>query len=266
MPCGFIYDPEIGDPDSDIKPGTEFIDIPNNWRCPVCGVTKSDFVPYTGDDIKPESATISEITYLNPTTVELVITTDNQHKSRPGQFVWFYWEDNESRFQRSYSIVKQIDNQYTFTIKLDPFGRGARVIKALNIWDKININGVFGNFLLQDSDNPKVFIATGTGLAPIYNMILSMDASMPKTLYFSVATEAELFYVDKLKKIDNLDLHIHITREDVSGYETGRVDIDAIEAEKNTEWYLCGNPKMVSEAQEKLKNRWFKKVFSEEFL
>ncbi len=265
VPCGFVYDPEIGDLDGWIEPGTEFADIPDSWRCPVCGVTKSDFIPYTGDDIKPESATVSEINYLNPTTAELIIVTENDHMSKPGQFVWFYWEDNEWRFQRSYSIVKQIGNQYTFTIKLDPFGRGARVIRWLNSGDKININGVFGNFVLQDSQNPKVFVATGTGLAPIYNMILSMDPSISKKLYFSVATEAELFYVDKLKQIESLDLYIHITREDISGYETGRVDIDAIEVEKDTEWYLCGNPKMVSEAQEKLKNRWFKKVFSEEF-
>ncbi|MDZ7740980.1 MAG: rubredoxin [Bacteroidota bacterium] len=43
--CGFIYDPEEGDPDGGIAPGTPFEDIPDDWMCPVCGVTKSDFVP-----------------------------------------------------------------------------------------------------------------------------------------------------------------------------------------------------------------------------
>jgi len=43
--CGFIYDPEEGDPDSGIPPGTEFEDIPEDWMCPVCGVTKNDFKP-----------------------------------------------------------------------------------------------------------------------------------------------------------------------------------------------------------------------------
>lgn len=41
--CGWIYDPEIGDPDGGIKPGTEFEDIPDAWVCPVCGAAKSDF-------------------------------------------------------------------------------------------------------------------------------------------------------------------------------------------------------------------------------
>ncbi len=41
--CGYIYDPELGDPDGDIAPGTKFEDIPDDWECPVCGVDKSMF-------------------------------------------------------------------------------------------------------------------------------------------------------------------------------------------------------------------------------
>ena len=41
--CGYIYDPELGDPDSGIEPGTPFNDIPDSWVCPVCGADKSSF-------------------------------------------------------------------------------------------------------------------------------------------------------------------------------------------------------------------------------
>lgn len=44
--CGFIYDPEEGDPDGGIPAGTSFDDIPDTWFCPVCGARKRDFVPY----------------------------------------------------------------------------------------------------------------------------------------------------------------------------------------------------------------------------
>ncbi|MBC6443845.1 MAG: rubredoxin [Alphaproteobacteria bacterium GM202ARS2] len=43
--CGHIYDPEEGDPDGGIPPGTAFEDIPDDWECPECGVTKDDFEP-----------------------------------------------------------------------------------------------------------------------------------------------------------------------------------------------------------------------------
>ena len=41
--CGWEYDPEIGDPDGGIEPGTAFEDIPDDWVCPLCGATKDDF-------------------------------------------------------------------------------------------------------------------------------------------------------------------------------------------------------------------------------
>ena len=44
--CGFIYDPDEGDPDGGIPPGTAFREIPDTWFCPVCGARKRDFVPY----------------------------------------------------------------------------------------------------------------------------------------------------------------------------------------------------------------------------
>lgn len=41
--CGYIYDPSIGDPDSGIPGGTPFEDLPDNWTCPICGVSKDKF-------------------------------------------------------------------------------------------------------------------------------------------------------------------------------------------------------------------------------
>ena len=41
--CGYVYDPEIGDPDSGIKPGTSFEELPDSWVCPICGAGKDQF-------------------------------------------------------------------------------------------------------------------------------------------------------------------------------------------------------------------------------
>jgi len=43
--CGWVYDPEQGDPDGGIAPGTPWEDIPDDWVCPVCGAGKEDFEP-----------------------------------------------------------------------------------------------------------------------------------------------------------------------------------------------------------------------------
>lgn len=41
--CGYIYDPEKGDPESGVNPGTPFEDLPDDWVCPICGAGKDEF-------------------------------------------------------------------------------------------------------------------------------------------------------------------------------------------------------------------------------
>ncbi|MGB9959541.1 MAG: rubredoxin [Candidatus Bathyarchaeales archaeon] len=41
--CGYIYDPENGDPDQGISPGTPFEALPDNWVCPICKAPKEMF-------------------------------------------------------------------------------------------------------------------------------------------------------------------------------------------------------------------------------
>lgn len=43
--CGYVYDPEAGDPEGEIVPGTPFDDVPDSWVCPECGVSKDEFSP-----------------------------------------------------------------------------------------------------------------------------------------------------------------------------------------------------------------------------
>lgn len=46
LACGYIYDPEIGDPENGIEPGTAFEDLPDDWLCPTCSSPKSMFEQY----------------------------------------------------------------------------------------------------------------------------------------------------------------------------------------------------------------------------
>ncbi|MBI4775490.1 MAG: rubredoxin [Deltaproteobacteria bacterium] len=41
--CGYVYDPEAGDPDNGVPKGTKFKDLPDDWTCPVCGASKDQF-------------------------------------------------------------------------------------------------------------------------------------------------------------------------------------------------------------------------------
>ncbi len=50
--CGYIYNEADGDPDGGLPPGTRYADIPDDWSCPLCGVTKADFTPYTAPSLE----------------------------------------------------------------------------------------------------------------------------------------------------------------------------------------------------------------------
>ena len=71
-PCGYEYDPAIGDPDGGIAPGTAFEDIPDDWVCPVCGLGKDVFVP------------------------ERLITHFRQTPYRSPESVFYFWKTDES--------------------------------------------------------------------------------------------------------------------------------------------------------------------------
>ena len=43
--CGYVYDPEAGDPDNGVAPGTPWEEVPEDWVCPLCGVGKDQFSP-----------------------------------------------------------------------------------------------------------------------------------------------------------------------------------------------------------------------------
>ena len=128
----------------------------------------------------------------------------------------------------------------------------------------MNFIGFFGDFILRENENPKIFIATGTGLAPIYRMMNASKKTI-KQLHISVATKDEVFYRDELEKIPNLEVFYYISREKVENFLEGRINFDNIKLEKNSEIYMCGNPKMIEDFSRKFSEKNVKNIFFEEF-
>lgn len=48
--CGYVYDPQKGDVETGVAPGTDFEDISDDWVCPLCGAPKEDFEQLTDED------------------------------------------------------------------------------------------------------------------------------------------------------------------------------------------------------------------------
>ena len=268
IPCGYIYDEAVGDPDGGLEPGTKFADIPDSRVCPICGVTKLSFEPYYETQNSVFTGYMAQIInyiMLTKDVLELTLKVNSKLTILPGQYVQLILKDFDGEFTRSYSIVEHTDNTIKLWIKVSDTWRWGRTLKKLKNWDPIKRKWVYGSFVLKKTANPKIFIGTWTGLSPLFNMMASNSYSVDNTLFFWASTQADLFYVDQLKNIKNLKTEFFISKEEVKGYHYGRIDTSKYEFPINTEFYLCGNPPMVAEQMKQLKARWYENVYSEAF-
>ena len=273
LPCGFIYDEELWDADGWLIPWTKFEEIPDDWRCPVCWVTKKDFTLLDGH-YNPENIENHELIfelkwkkYLTENVLELAFYCERDLEIIPGQFCNLIYNHNnqDKKIARSYSVVKYIDNIIYFGIKLKLDGEWSDMLRKIKVWEKIKALWPFGDFILKNTSNKKVFIATGTWLSPIYNMILS-SWNIEKELYFWVQKKSDLFYLAELKNIPNLKVHIFISRERVKWYNYWRIHYDKIHLDQNTEVYMCGSPWLIDTLRVDFKNNWNTQVYYEKFL
>ncbi len=266
-PCWFIYDEKFGDIDGWLAPWTKFEDIPDDWVCPVCGVKKSDFIPYYESEKKSFiSSKIMKKSFVTKDVIHLSISWETLWKCSPWQYLSLIFNDMDGDFSRSYSIVSYENNQIELYIKIKAEGRAGIILKKLQVWDILQISWVYGDFILKNTSLAKVFIATGTWIAPIICMLLHSDYSKKNILYFWVSKKEDIFWLEKISQIKNLELHIFLSQEKVKWYSYWRVNLSEWKFEKNTEFYICWNPNMVEDISKKLRESWYTYIFSEKFI
>lgn len=270
-PCAYVYNEQLWDPEWGIAPGTKRENIPNNWKCPICGVWKDQFTMIVRENKKIEYIKWKVINrkMLTKNILELSVELKENLEIKPGQWMGFVFEDKKWNFVRAYSIANhEKQNDFTdciFVIKLLEDWRWSNKLKEMKIWDEIKVNGVFGHFVLNDNDNEKVFIATWSWLAPIINMIRNCNNKIKKTLILGAQYKNDIFYEEDIKKISNLNYKIFLSREDVEWYESGRINLDQFELNDNMEFYICGAPPVVKSILEILRNKWFTKIYYEQY-
>ncbi len=197
-----------------------------------------------------------------------------QMKYKAGQFVQFEvpeYELTSEPVYRAYSISSQPsrNDEIELEIRLVPSGICTTyVFEHLKVGDTVTINGPYGHFHLQDTDAKIIFVAGGSGNAPIksiLNDMLEKDIKREAVYFFGARSKCDLFLVDEMKemekKLPNFRYVPTLSQpqpEDNWEGETGRVT-DAIERHvdsgENTEAYLCGSPGMIESAVDVLKKK-----------
>ncbi len=182
----------------------------------------------------------------------------------PGQFVSFSETIGEKRITRAYSIVSPEikDKRFELCLNLVDEGRMSPLLFRMQPGDAIEMKGPLGGFVLKQPLSDSIFIATGTGIAPIRSMLLSIPdpAAHRIVLLFGARYRHGLHYWDDLKNLP-IDARPTLTRPapDWQG-RTGWVQHhleEAIGGSRDWQFYICGMKAMVDDVRARLKAAGF---------
>ena len=234
------------------------------YNCPIQGIELVTDDPSL--QIVWHPARIIEKKMISATALEVRFKTAKMDFKR-GQYVTVRFKDDVGFFNRAYSIVDLKDGILTLAVTLLNGGRGSSFLANYEVGYEVEVTEPKGDFYLQDTPNPKVFVGTGTGLAPLIAMMESCPEAK-KTLYFGQRKEKDLFYLERMAKIPNLDVHtcLDFADDDWTGLR-GRVTEHFLNypLTRDTEIYTCGSDPMMKGLEEILqKKRHPKKLFFRE--
>lgn len=195
----------------------------------------------------------------------------------PGQFITIHFEHQGKMIRRSYSIANapQKDNHLEFAATYVESGPGTEYLFNLKSGDSLQITGPFGRLILKEH-NPRryILVATSTGVTPYRSMIpelqkrLDLDPALSVVIFEGVQTHQDLLYEQDFlawaAQSPRVSFRAFLSRESGDpqqshirhGYvQHGFSELD-LKADQDYV-YLCGNPAMIDDAFEILKEQGF---------
>jgi benzoate/toluate 1,2-dioxygenase reductase subunit len=206
---------------------------------------------------------ITSVRRATPATRYVRLALDGAtFRYRPGQAAMIGLAQTDQRVP--YSIASAPHEaarhgQLEFLVKVEPSGRWGHRFDRLGRGQLIAVRGPMGSFALppRTGQRPLLFIAGGTGIAPVRSMIhhaLRRPHGSLQLLY-SARTSADFAYASELRALarrSQLQVGLHVTREAPAGWrgERGRIapaHIAPLVEDRSTLCFVCGPAAMVSD-------------------
>jgi len=213
--------------------------------------------------------------------LDLRLIEPNTITFKPGQFISFEMPDPHTGrlVTRAYSIASQPSRLGVITLlfNLVSGGPGSGFLFHLKEGEKAQFKGPAGHFYLrEDPERELLFVASGTGIAPIRSMLLAnaeRPDPRPATLFWGLRTRQDLYDQEELadltRRTQTLKAITTLSRPDPgwSG-ESGRVlrlIEERITSVKNLAVYLCGNSAMIADATSLLRGKGLCPIYREKY-
>lgn len=207
--------------------------------------------------------------WLTSDMLELVLEKPAGFSFQAGQFVQFFIPDVAPQaVLRSYSIASAPSTEtLLFCVKILPTekqGKASVYLPGLKPGDVITFRGPEGRFVVaQNQELPKIFVATGSGIAPMRAMLadeLSKPNNQSLHLLFGVRSQNDVFWKEEFgalaEKFKNFTFTLTLSQP-VGAWlgNVGRVTDHLSELPSEADWYLCGSLPMVKDVRSMLTGR-----------
>jgi CDP-4-dehydro-6-deoxyglucose reductase len=243
-------------------------------------VDAADLSALHGIEIKTLPARVSRVSYLSENIVEVKLrlppTTNFQFIE--GQYLDVMW----NAIRRSYSIAS-ISSDKEITLLIKRFEKGQMSdywFNKIQSNDLLRIEGPKGTFFLRDVGKPLVFLATGTGIAPIKSILDSLELDSgyqqahPITVYWGNRSPQEFVWQGHFSKL-KVEFYNVLSQPiaDWSG-ETGYVQdiaLAKLQSLGDTVVYACGSNTMIQSAKQRFlasglpENKFYSDAFVQSF-
>jgi len=189
---------------------------------------------------------------------------------KAGQY--FLLDVNGAFRHYSFSSSPSQKNIVETVVDISPMGIGSKYLLGLKINDQVSFRAPLGQFFLQPTNKPKIFLATGTGMVPFKSMILNLvesDFSQPFNLFWGLRQKTDLYFNNVWEKLaqknQNFKYTYCLSREKIDQpyFFSGHIqDCFAhnlsstfYPLSSNPEYYLCGRPQTVEDLKQFVLNK-----------
>lgn len=210
----------------------------------------------------PRAATLVDSRFCAPHTKHFTFRIEGEERFhfRPGQYVWLRHDFADTEIARPYSIASppRPDNVIELCLNHRDHSRFTSFLFALQPGDRLRLDGPEGSFGLRPQPRDSLFVATGTGIAPLRSMIhymLECGAPPRAWLLFGVRSEKGIIYREEFEHLASLHHNFQFVptlsrpgegwhgpagyvQEHITRLLDSRTDVDA---------YICGLRTMVDE-------------------
>lgn len=213
--------------------------------------------------------------------IELRLLEPASISFKAGQFVSFEVpkEGQPRPVTRPYSIASSPEQheRILLVLNLVEGGPGSSYLFGLREGDRTSFKGPAGAFYLRDDKTKDLlFVATGTGIAPIWSMILAQlqrQPDRPVTLFWGLRSQRDLYWQDELEALAAAHPHLTVVTtlsrpepgwQGASGRVTALVE-ERISSVSNLAVYLCGGSGMIKDVTARINAKGLCPIYREKY-